>query len=154
MQPKYWKSNALDYLWQGIGAYVVNHPEVNYLLGPVSISNTYTEQAKALLVYFYQIWFPGDPALAPHVSPFRISQYQQEELAGLFPRRDFREELRKLKESLKVLGFSIPVLYKQYSELCEEGGVSFIEFGVDKDFGELASTASSWSTSTSSSEQA
>ena len=136
VQPKYWKSNALDYLWQGIGAYVVNHPEVNYLLGPVSISNTYTEQAKALLVYFYQIWFPGDPALAPHVSPFRISQYQQEELAGLFPRRDFREELRKLKESLKVLGFSIPVLYKQYSELCEEGGVSFIEFGVDKDFGD------------------
>ncbi len=136
VQPKYWKSNALDYLWQGIGAYIVNHPEVNYLLGPVSISNTYTEQAKALLVYFYQTWFPGDPALAAHVSPFRISQHQQEELAVLFPRRDFREELRKLKESLKVFGFSIPVLYKQYSELCEEGGVSFIDFGVDKDFGD------------------
>jgi len=135
VQIKYWKSNALDYLWQGIGAYVVNHPEVNYLLGPVSISNNYTEQAKELLVYFYQTWFPGDPALAPHVSPFRISQLHQEELAALFPRQDFREELRKLKDALKVLGFSIPVLYKQYSELCEEGGISFIDFGVDKDFG-------------------
>ena len=134
VQIKYWKSNALDYLWQGIGAYVAAHPEVEYLLGPVSISNTYTEEAKELLVYFYQSWFPGDPALAPHISPFRISQHRLAQLQNLFPRTSYREELRKLKETLRVLGYSIPVLYKQYSELCEEGGVSFIDFGVDKDF--------------------
>jgi hypothetical protein len=28
----------------------------------------------------------------------------------------------------------IPTLYKQYSELCEEGGVQFMDFGVDPDF--------------------
>ncbi len=134
VQVKYWKTNALDYLWQGIGAYVAKHPEVKYLLGPVSISNTYTEEAKNLLVFFYQKWFPGDPALASHVSPFRISQIHQNELAALFSGTEFREELRLLKESLKVLGFSIPILYKQYSDLCDEGGVSFIDFGVDKDF--------------------
>ncbi|HOT96063.1 MAG TPA: GNAT family N-acyltransferase [bacterium] len=134
VQVKYWKSNALDYLWQGIGAYLAHHPEIRYLIGPVSISNTYTERAKELLVYFYQTWFPGDPALAPHVSPFRISLHNQAELALLFPHIEYREELRKLKEALKMLGFSIPVLYKQYSELCEEGGVAFIDFGVDKDF--------------------
>jgi putative hemolysin len=134
IQTKYWKTNALDYLWQGIGAYIANHPEVKYLLGPVSISNIYTEEAKNLLVYFYQKWFPGDPAIAPHVSPFRISQKRMDELAGFFPRQEYREELRKLKESLKVLGLSIPILYKQYSELCEDGGISFIDFGVDKDF--------------------
>ncbi len=136
VQIKYWKSNALDYLWQGIGAYLIRHPEVNYLLGPVSISNTYTERAKELLVYFYQTWFPGDREFAPHVSPFRISQNNQAELAVLFPRIEYRQELRKLKEALKMLGFSIPVLYKQYSELCEEGGVAFLDFGVDKDFGD------------------
>ena len=134
VQAKYWKTNALDYLWQGIGAYVAKHPEVKYLLGPVSISTTYTEEAKNLLVYFYSKWFPGDASLAPHVAPYRISQKKSEELQTVFTGAAYREDLRKLKEDLKVLGFTIPILYKQYSELCEEGGVSFIDFGVDKDF--------------------
>lgn len=136
VQAKYWKTNALDYLWQGIGAYVAKHPEVKYLLGPVSISNTYTEDAKNLLVYFYSKWFPGDASLAPHIAPYRISQKKQDELAEIFTGKEYREDVRKLKEELKVLGFTIPILYKQYSELCEEGGVSFIDFGVDKDFGD------------------
>ena len=29
---------------------------------------------------------------------------------------------------------SVPTLYKQYSELCEEGGIAFVDFNVDKDF--------------------
>ena len=28
----------------------------------------------------------------------------------------------------------MPTLYKQYSELCEPGGVSFLDFGIDPDF--------------------
>ena len=39
-----------------------------------------------------------------------------------------------LKNMMKPYGFSIPVLYKHYSELCEDGGVKFLDFGVDKDF--------------------
>lgn len=32
------------------------------------------------------------------------------------------------------MGCAIPTLYKQYSELCEPGGVRFIDFGIDPDF--------------------
>ncbi len=134
VQIKYWKSNALDYLWQGIGAYVSQNPEVKFLFGPVSISNNYTEEAKDLLVYFYKKWFPGDRSLAPHISPYIISSKREKELKQVFDGEDMKQDLRKLKESLRVLGFTIPILYKQYSELCEEGGVQFIDFGVDKDF--------------------
>ena len=28
----------------------------------------------------------------------------------------------------------MPTLYKQYSELCEDGGVQFVDFNVDPDF--------------------
>ncbi|WP_240472713.1 hypothetical protein [Salinivibrio socompensis] len=35
---------------------------------------------------------------------------------------------------LDHLGVGIPTLYKQYSELCEPGGVQFLDFGVDPDF--------------------
>ncbi|MDU3933450.1 MAG: GNAT family N-acetyltransferase, partial [Serratia liquefaciens] len=32
------------------------------------------------------------------------------------------------------IGCSIPTLYKQYTELCEPGGVQFIDFGTDPAF--------------------
>lgn len=35
----------------------------------------------------------------------------------------------------RVLGCGIPTLYKQYSELCEAGGVQFLDFGTDPEFG-------------------
>jgi hypothetical protein len=32
------------------------------------------------------------------------------------------------------LGASVPMLYKQYTELCEPGGARFLAFGVDPEF--------------------
>ena len=34
------------------------------------------------------------------------------------------------------MGTSIPTLYKQYTELCAPGGVVFLDFNVDPDFGD------------------
>ena len=47
---------------------------------------------------------------------------------------DYQADLRRLKQLLSNLGCAIPPLYKQYSELCESGGVQFIDFGSDPDF--------------------
>ena len=40
----------------------------------------------------------------------------------------------RLKSLLSNIGCSIPTLYKQYTELCEPGGVQFIDFGTDPAF--------------------
>jgi hypothetical protein len=29
----------------------------------------------------------------------------------------------------------VPTLYKQYADVCEQGGVRFIDFNIDADFG-------------------
>ena len=47
---------------------------------------------------------------------------------------DYREDLIRLKNELQAMGYAIPTLYKQYSDLCEEGGVQFFDFGIDRDF--------------------
>ena len=39
-----------------------------------------------------------------------------------------------LKGNLDALGAQVPMLYKQYVELCEPGGARFLAFGVDPDF--------------------
>ncbi|MHB8100481.1 MAG: lysophospholipid acyltransferase family protein, partial [Sulfuricurvum sp.] len=51
VQPKYWGSRALDYLWQGIGAYLAHNPHIKYMIGPVSISGSYPKHAQEALVY-------------------------------------------------------------------------------------------------------
>lgn len=35
---------------------------------------------------------------------------------------------------MATLGVSVPTLYKQYSEVCEPGGVQFVDFNVDEEF--------------------
>ena len=47
---------------------------------------------------------------------------------------DAETAFRVLKANLDALGAQVPMLYKQYTELCEPGGARFLAFGVDPDF--------------------
>lgn len=134
VQPNYWNSQALDYLWHGIGAYMAARPQYNYLFGPVSVSNSYSAEARELLVHFYQRWFGKTDAPVRAKHRFRFSQGAEERLARAFTGGDYKQSFKELKQNLKHYGFAVPTLYKQYTELCEEGGVCFFDFGIDKDF--------------------
>lgn len=135
VQPRYWGRRSLDYLWYGIGAYLRRHPEVRYLFGPVSLSNSYPKRARDLLVWFYRHYFPDTEGLARANNPYPLGADLQRELSSLFVGNDYSTDFARLREQLEYLGVSVPTLYKQYSELCEPGGVRFADFGVDADFG-------------------
>jgi len=134
VQPKYWGKRSLDYLWFGIGAYLRKHPEIRYLYGPVSISGAFPSAAKDLLVYFFSLYFPSPETWATARMPYRLEAAKQAELAQQFSGSDYKTDFRHLRTSLRHAGCSIPTLYKQYSELCETGGVHFIDFNIDPDF--------------------
>jgi hypothetical protein len=51
-----------------------------------------------------------------------------------FNGNDYQQDMRALKSMLSNMNCGIPTLYKQYSELCEQGGVQFMDFGIDPDF--------------------
>jgi len=135
IQRKYWNSRALDTLWQGIGAFLACRPEIRYLFGCVSISASYPPPARDLLVAFYRTWFGSSPVRAASRRPYAVSGEREAELRRLIPGRDYRKELLTLKQTLKHYGSAIPTLYKQYTELCEPGGVHILDFGIDADFG-------------------
>ena len=134
LQSKYWNSLALDYLWQGVGKILQSYPQIRYLFGPVSLSNNYSSEAKNLIIYFYKKWFPEKDNLISSKIPFIISDKSMIEMQEFFSFNDFRKEFILLKNRLKLLGFSIPTLYKQYSDLCAPGGVQFLSFNVDPVF--------------------
>ena len=134
VQPKYWNSRALDYLWQGIGAYVKSRPDIQYLFGAVSLSDTFNQKAQGLMIYFYQKYFSAAENLATHKVPYQVSTWVKEHCESIFTGEDYRSDMRILKEELGFMGYAVPTLFKQYGELCEEGGVHFLDFGYDKDF--------------------
>lgn len=160
VQPKYWGKRSLDYLWYGIGSFLSNKPDVRYLFGPVSLSNDMPKAAKDLMVYFFSMYFgqpehqqaflknsgcldveSGTPIrhinkLAHSKHPYHLSSDLIDSLKGNFSGDDYKNDFRTLKNIMSNMGCSIPTLFKQYSELCEPGGLVFLDFGVDAGFGE------------------
>jgi putative hemolysin len=134
VQPRYRGLRALDYLWQGIGAYLITRSDVRYLFGPVSLSASYPDAARWMIVHFFGTYMgTGERLVAPR-NPFVIPSPREDELRRLMPGQDFAADLRTLKRELAGMRLSIPVLYKQYSELCEPGGTRFLGFNVDPAF--------------------
>jgi len=131
--PAYWRSRALDQLWQGIGLYLQRHPELRYLFGPVSMSVSLPRQAREWIAAAHQHYF-GVPGLASARQPFKVSadvlEGVRRELEGLDP----VSGLGKLRHHLDALGVSLPVLYRQYVDLVEPDGVQFLDFGEDPGF--------------------
>ncbi|NUS38439.1 MAG: GNAT family N-acetyltransferase [Lysobacter sp.] len=129
--PEYWGSRSIDYLWQGIGAYLRAHPGVRYLFGAVSISAALPLAAREQIVAYYSRFYGGDTMDATSRRPFA---YQAATPA--FEALDADTGFRVLKANLAGMGAALPMLYKQYTELCEPGGARFLAFGVDPDFGD------------------
>lgn len=131
VQPRYWGRRSLDLLWYGIGAYVKKFPQVRYLFGPVSISNSYPNKAKDLLINFYRHYFPASTNWACARLPY---QALQADATARWRDLDYSAGFAQLKAELSATELAVPTLYKQYTELCEDGGVQFVDFNVDPDF--------------------
>jgi putative hemolysin len=134
IQPKYQNSRALDYLWQGIGAYLRENSDVRYMFGPVSISKSYNFEATAMMIYFYMNYFGSEILHVKHKERFIIPSQLENEFETIFELNNYKKDLITLRDKLQLQGLAIPTLYKQYSDLCEDGGVMFSDFGIDKDF--------------------
>ncbi len=133
VQPQYWGTRALDYLWMGMGNYIANHPEIKYLVGSISLSNSYSARARELIVSFYnaQLAFSEDVANArcPFIISDEIKQLALNEFTG-----DYKTCFKRLNQLLKEQGETLPMLFKQYVELCEDKGTQFIDFSLAPDF--------------------
>lgn len=131
--PAYWRSRALDQLWQGIGLYLQRHPDLRYLFGPVSMSVSLPREAREWIAAAHQHYF-GAPGLAAARQPFVVSPEVVQGVRAALEGLDAAAGLGKLKHHLDALGVSMPVLYRQYVDLVEPAGVQFLDFGEDPDF--------------------
>lgn len=131
--PAYWRSRALEQLWQGIGLYLQRHSEVRYLFGSVSMSVSLPREAREWIAAAHQHYF-GVAGLAAARQPFVVSPEVVESVRAALDGLDASAGLGKLKRHLDALGVSMPMLYRQYVDLVEPAGVQFLDFGEDPGF--------------------
>jgi putative hemolysin len=123
---------TLFLLWKGILRFLGKNPGYQYLIGPVSISNNYSDQAKSLIVdYIMKNHF--NSKLAENIRPskkFRVS---------LKNRKNNEQILNDIGNNLKALdiyineyqnGYSLPILMKKYLKM----NGKIIGFNIDADF--------------------
>ena len=136
VQPKYQNRYALEYLWQGIGAFVQEHPHIRYLFGSASISARYGHEATARIAHFYKTHVSQLPVDVSPRTPFCVSNSLEVQLATEMPGSDYQTDLTALQSALAAQNLTIPLLFKHYSQATSKDGVSFSAFNVDPAFGD------------------
>ncbi|MGG7056638.1 GNAT family N-acyltransferase [Nitrosomonas sp. ANs5] len=135
IQPRYQGKRSLDYLWYGIGAYLYLHPEIRYLFGPVSMSISLPVPAQKVIASFYTELFGNEKKLSTPRLPFEFARTRYfAPFSKVSSEAEYKRAYSILKERMNDFGVKVPVLYKQYAELCQPGGCEFLGFNIDPDF--------------------
>ncbi|MDF1671925.1 MAG: GNAT family N-acetyltransferase [Vicingaceae bacterium] len=128
---------ALDNLWDGLGAVVVNYPHMKYFFGKVTMYANYNSEARNALLYFMSVYCPDDDNMVTPIHPLMFDSDLSEIRNGLAG-KDFDEGIKYLNQYLKQFGERIPPLINSYMRLSP----TMKSFGtaVNPDFGGVEET--------------
>ncbi len=126
------KRLPLFLLWKGILYFLLKNTHYRYMVGPVSISNRFSEISRGLIVEFIKDNF-YDEHLSQFVKPRKkfkpdFKNIDAETLLSAY-KQDFNK-LSKLISEIEPEHFDIPVLLKKYIHL----NAKIIAFNVDPKF--------------------
>ena len=107
---------ALDNIWDGLGAIVINNPEIKYFFGKVTMYPTYNTASRDFLLHFMHHYFPDNEGLMMPFHPLVQNydrKYVEDQLKGL----DFKDGFKVLNSAVKENGEFIPPLVNIYMNL-------------------------------------
>ncbi|MDR3365381.1 MAG: GNAT family N-acetyltransferase [Prevotellaceae bacterium] len=107
---------ALDNLWDGIGGLIVNLPDVRYLFGKVTMYTSYNVEARNMVLYFMQKYFPDNENLVRPVVPLELN-IDKPALDALFTGHSYTEDHKILSREVRARGEHIPPLINSYMNL-------------------------------------
>ncbi len=125
------KALPLFLLWKGILKFLIDNPRYRYLIGPVSISNTFSKFSKSLIVdYITKHHF--DEELAQYVRPrkqFKVD-FSSIDAEALMAGEENFKKLDNLISEIETHHIKVPVLLRQYIAL----NAKIIGFNIDPKF--------------------
>ncbi len=107
---------ALDNLWDGIGALIIDNPDVQYLFGKVTMYPHYNSFARDMILFFLQKYFPDPEKL---IFPKKALEIKTDKkiLEAIFSADDYREDYKRLVHEVRKTGNNVPPLINAYMNL-------------------------------------
>lgn len=130
---------ALDNLWDGLGALVVQHPEIKYMFGKVTMYPSYNTECRDMILYFFSKHFVDRDELVRPIVPLETSP-DLKHMAELFPDGgEFREDYKLLNHHVREHGFNIPPLVNAYMTLSQT--MRYFGTAINPEFGDVEESA-------------
>jgi hypothetical protein len=126
---------ALDNLWDGLGALIIEYPEIKYFFGKVTMYKHFNVEARNYLLGFLNLHFPNKGKLVVPQNPILPDFIESQKL---FLGNNYKADYKQLVQILKQHNEKIPPLINAYMNLSP----SMITFGtVDNPyFGDVEET--------------
>jgi hypothetical protein len=107
---------SLDNLWDGLGAIVVDNPEIRYFFGKITMYPKFNYKARDIILYFLHKYFPDNESLCYPRKPLKIHT-DISELEQKFKGNNYEQDYKILIQAVKNLNESIPPLVNAYMNL-------------------------------------
>lgn len=144
VQPAYQSSKAgakalfaLDNLWDGLGALTVDHPEIKYFFGKITMYSHFHNEARNLIQFFFKKYFRDKENLVYPKEPVEF-EMDMDAMEKLFIGENYKEDYKILLQNVRQYGENVPPLINSYMNLSP----SMKTFGTskNKEFGEVLET--------------
>ncbi|WP_462319146.1 GNAT family N-acetyltransferase [Marinilabilia sp.] len=123
VQPQYQSSKmgakslyALDNLWDGLGSLIINHPQMKYFFGKVTMYSHSNLKVRSLIRAFMDKYFNDPDDLVYPYNPVK-SAFSDIEIREIFPGESFADDYKTLSKTVRELGENIPPLINAYMNL-------------------------------------
>jgi hypothetical protein len=107
---------ALDNLWDGIGALIIENPEIKFLFGKVTMYPDFDKLARDMILFFLHKYFPDPEKLIVPINPLEIKT-DKKILNSIFTGCNYDEDYKILVQKVRKLGENVPPLVNAYMNL-------------------------------------
>jgi hypothetical protein len=107
---------ALDNLWDGLGAIIIDNHHIKYLFGKVTMYPHFNQKARNMILYFLKRHFNDPDGLVVPIDPANI-EIHQEEMRKIFKGWRYKENYKILSREVRNLNENIPPLINAYMNL-------------------------------------
>jgi len=128
---------ALDNLWDGIGAVIVDNENIKYMFGKVTMYPDFDTLARDMILFFLHKYFPDNEQLIFPIDPL-IIETSEKILNNIFTGCNYDEDYKTLIQKVRKLEENVPPLVNAYMNL----SATMKTFGtaVNRRFGDVEET--------------
>ena len=107
---------SLDNLWDGLGALIVDNPDMRYFFGKITMYADFNREARDLILDFMHFFFPDNDVLVRPANPV-VRKTADANFIAEISQLEYKKAYNFLSKRVRELGENIPPLFNSYMSL-------------------------------------